>query len=203
MDHESVETLGSCWAQAAAGNSDVFAMFYERHADRVFAHCFVRIGSRNDAEDLTAQVFEIAWRRRADVRVDESADILPWLLTTANNLIGEHYRAAARAWRLMGRLPPTEHEPDHATTFAEHDQFEHELVLAMQVLQALRPSDREVIELCVMHGLSPTAAAIATGTSPSTMRTRLARALVKARGKYKSARLRADGSAEGWRTYDG
>lgn len=181
------------WGEAAQGDGAVFAMFYERHANRVFAHCFARVGSRVDAEDLTAQVFEIAWRRRADVRVDESADILPWLLATANNLVAGHHRAVTRMWGLIKRLPSVESEPDHAAAFADRDELDRELALAMTVLHALRPTDREVIELCVMHGLSPTAAAIATGTSASTMRTRLARALARARGEYRSETLRADG----------
>jgi RNA polymerase sigma factor (sigma-70 family) len=191
-DHETVRAIAGSWAEAAQGDGAVFAIFYERHADRVFAHCFSRVGSRIDAEDLTAQVFEIAWRRRADVRVDESADILPWLLATANNLVAGYHRTTARRWGLIRRLPSIESEPDHATTLSDRDELDRELALAMTVLQALRPADREVIELCVMHGLSPTAAAIAAGTSASTMRTRLARALARARGKYSSATLRAD-----------
>lgn len=186
-------TIADSWVEAVQGDGPAFALFYERHADRVFAHCFSRLGFRIDAEDLTAQVFEIAWRRRADVRVDESADILPWLLATANNLIAGHHRAAARRWGLIRRLPPIEREPDHAATLADRDELDRELALAKTVLQALRPADREVIELCVMHGLSPTAAAMATGTSPSTMRTRLARALARARAKYRSETSRADG----------
>ena len=192
-DHERVATVESSWSKAVLGDGAAFATFYERHADRVFAHCFVRVGSRIDAEDLTAQVFEIAWRRRADVWVDESADILPWLLVTANNLVSGHYRTVSRMWGLAKRLPAIESEPDHATTLADRDELDRELALAMTVLAALRPADREVIELCVIDGLSPTAAARATGTSASTMRTRLARALSRARGKYWSETLRADG----------
>jgi RNA polymerase sigma-70 factor (ECF subfamily) len=172
-----------------------FAVFYERHAGRVFAHCHSRIDCRADAEDLTARVFEIAWRRRCQVRVDADADILPWLLVTANHVISEHHRSTTRVLRLLRRLPPLEFEPDHATTLADRDELDHELALAMAVLRALRPVDREIIELCILDGLSPTAVANETGTPASTMRTRLARALVRARRLYRSAALPADGAA--------
>lgn len=185
----------SGWEQAAAGDGEMFAVFYKRHADRVFAHCYSRVGSRVDAEDLTAQVFEIAWRRRTHVHVDDEADILPWLLATANNLVSEHRRGITKLRRLVGRLLPIDDEPDHATILAEREELDCELALAVTVLRTLRAADREVIELCILHGLSPSAAARATGTSASTMRSRLARALVRARGLYRSATLQADGSA--------
>jgi RNA polymerase sigma factor (sigma-70 family) len=184
---------GSSWEQAAAGDVSAFASFYERHADRVFAHCYSRVGSRVDAEDLTSRVFEITWRRRTQVRPDEEAGILPWLLATANNVISEHSRAVTRASMLTKRLPPVEPEPDHASIVADRDELDHEMRLAMIVLRELRPADRDVIELCVLHGLSPTAAARVTGASPSTVRTRLARALVRARRLYRSVALEADG----------
>lgn len=185
-------TLADLWAAAAAGDGTAFATFYERHADRVFAHCFSRVGSRDDAEDLTGQVFEITWRRRADVRFDADADVLPWLLATANNLLSEHHRSVAKRSRLLRRLPRSEDVADHAADVAERDEFDQQLSAALAVLRTLRPADREVIELCVLHGLAPAVAARATGASASTVRTQLARALQRARTAYRSEILRAD-----------
>jgi RNA polymerase sigma-70 factor (ECF subfamily) len=186
-------SFASCWSQAAAGDDTAFAMFYRRHAGRVFAHCYSRVGCRADAEDLTARVFEIAWRRRSEVRVDAQADILPWLLTTANHLTAEHHRATIRRWRLLPRLPMPEDEPDHAVILVEHGAHRRDLELAMSILAALRPVDREVIELCILGGLSPTAAAVAIGAPASTVRTRLARALARARRDYRAAACRTEG----------
>jgi RNA polymerase sigma-70 factor (ECF subfamily) len=180
-------SFASSWNQAAAGNGAVFAMFYRRHAGRVFAHCYSRVGDPQDAEDLAARVFEIAWRRRSEVRVDAQTDILPWLLATANRLVAEHHRATMRRSRLLPRLPTPEDEPDLAISLAERDDRRRNVELAMSVLATLRPADREVIELCVLRGLSPTAAALAIGSPASTVRTRLARALTRARRHYRAA----------------
>ncbi|HEY3737775.1 MAG TPA: RNA polymerase sigma factor [Jatrophihabitans sp.] len=171
------------WERAVAGDPDAFGEFYERHADRVFAHCSARGAVRADAEDLTAEVFTIAWRRRSAIQLHDEADILPWLLVTANNLLSEHRRSSARIWRLAGRLPVAD-EPDVAIEIADRDEFDRERVRALDTLRALRPADREVIELCVMHGLSAAAVAAATGRPASTVRTRLARALTRARAIY-------------------
>ena len=186
-------TSASSWEQAAAGDADAFAACYMQYADRVFAHCFVRVGSRAEAEDITAKVFEITWRRRADVYVDAEAGIFPWLLTTANNLIAEHHRATTKLRKLVSRLPRLEDEPDPAITLVEADALDRDLALAMTVLLALKGQDREVIELCIMHGLSPTSAANSIGISASTLRTRLQRALLRARRLYRSTTQQPDG----------
>ena len=190
-------TFSTCWDEVVAGDGDVFALFYQRHADRVFVHCYSRVGSDVDAQDLTAQVFEITWRRRENVRVDPEADILPWLLATANNVIAAHLRANASFRRLLRRLPTVEHEPDHAAMVANRDEFDRDVALAVSVLRALRPADREVLELCVVQGLSPSVAARTIGTSAETARTRLRRALSRAQQLYRSAALRQDGTLGG------
>ncbi len=50
---------------------------------------FARRGPRQDAEDLAAEVFAIAWRRRADVPLDA---VLPWLYRTAGFTLANHRR---------------------------------------------------------------------------------------------------------------
>lgn len=50
---------------------------------------FARRGPRQDAEDLAAEVFAVAWRRRADVPRDA---VLPWLYRTAGFTLANHRR---------------------------------------------------------------------------------------------------------------
>src|SRR5260370_38449079 len=58
----SDQELWSLAADQQAGPA--FGELFERHADRVYAHCFQRTGSWSMAEDLTSAVFLAAWRRR-------------------------------------------------------------------------------------------------------------------------------------------
>src|SRR5258708_9621507 len=61
------------WSQATnelAG--EAFGELFERHADRVYAHCFSRTGSWSMAEDLTSVLFLEAWRKRT-ARADSNA----------------------------------------------------------------------------------------------------------------------------------
>jgi RNA polymerase sigma-70 factor (ECF subfamily) len=174
------------WSQVLAGDTSAFANFYEMHASRVFRHCFNRLGQRADAEDITAEVFAIAWRSRTKIRLHPQADLLPWLLKTANNLLAGHHRGRLRARRLLHRIPASE-EPDIAVMHEERDERARAQLTALSVLHALKPRDREIIELAVIQNLSSSAIADAIGIPASTARARLARALERARKLYAAA----------------
>ncbi len=174
------------WSRAASGDGAAFAQFYQRHADRVFTHCYRRIGSRDDAEDLVAEVFAITWRHRDRVIPHEEVDILPWLLTTANNLLRHHYRSSVRARRLLRNIPRADSAPDISLDIVEQAATDQAMRKIASVLDRLRSGDREIIELCVIDGLTPAAVATATGEPPGTVRARLSRALARARRIYQT-----------------
>jgi RNA polymerase sigma factor (sigma-70 family) len=164
------------WSQAAnefAG--EAFGELFERHADRVYSHCFTRTGSWSMAEDLTSAVFLEAWRRRRDVRFNGDS-LLPWLLGVANNATRNAERTLRRYNLLLAKLPPAGEEPDIAADAAarvDQERLAQHLLCAMA---GLRPSEREVIALCDWAGLSYAEAAVAMAVPEGTVRSRLFRA---------------------------
>jgi RNA polymerase sigma-70 factor (ECF subfamily) len=58
-----------------------FAGLYETHAGAVLAYARRRCGT-DEAEDVLAETFLIAWRRQDDV----PPDALPWLYAVARNV---------------------------------------------------------------------------------------------------------------------
>jgi RNA polymerase sigma-70 factor (ECF subfamily) len=183
------------WTQAVAGDPDVFALFYRYYVDRVFSHCYNRLGERSDAEDLTAEVFAICWRSRQKVFFHDEAGILPWLLKTANNLLHDHHRWRTRAVRVLQRLS-LQDEPDVAAVYAEEAELAQETAEALAVLRALKPRDREIIELAVIQDLSSSAIAVVLGIPASTARNRLARALRHARDMHAQLHLSDEPAGE-------
>jgi RNA polymerase sigma-70 factor (ECF subfamily) len=150
---------------------------YEHHAEPIRRYVARRVDA-STVEDVVAEVFAIAWRKRP--RED---DPLPWLYAVAARVVHGHRRSYARRARLLARLGS--HAERH------HSADPAELVVADPLLArafaALNEKDREAICLVAWEGLSHGDAARATGCSEATFavrfsraRTRLAAALAEA-----------------------
>lgn len=164
------------WSHAATdGSGEAFGELFERHADRVYAHCFSRTGSWSMAEDLTSVVFLEAWRRRSEVRFSGDS-ALPWLLAVANNATRNAQRSLRRHNLLLAKLPPPGEEADIAVDAAarvDQERLAQHLLCAMG---GLRQAEQEVLALCDWAGLSYADAAVAMGVPEGTVRSRLFRA---------------------------
>jgi RNA polymerase sigma-70 factor (ECF subfamily) len=155
---------------------------YDRHATAVYNHCYQRLARRADAEDLTAEVFIVALRTGQHAHLDPDAGLRPWLLTVANNLLRRHARALAVAGRAHRRLRLEREElPDIAESVADASADAYYLAILRKVLSALPVKDRELIQLCVLQGIAPSVVAEVTGARAATVRSRLSRALTRAR----------------------
>lgn len=164
------------WSQASGEYAGpAFGELFERHADRVYAHCFSRTGSWSMAEDLTSAVFLEAWRRRHQVRFSGDS-ALPWLLGVANNVTRNAQRTLRRYRLLLAKLPRPDDEADFASDAAariDQERLAQHLLCAMA---GLRDVERDVLALCDWAGLSYAQAAVALGVPEGTVRSRLFRA---------------------------
>jgi RNA polymerase sigma factor (sigma-70 family) len=164
------------WSQAANSYAgEAFGELFERHANRVYAHCFTRTGSWSMAEDLTSAVFLEAWRRREEVRFSGDS-ALPWLLGVANNATRNAQRTLRRHNLLLAKLPPAGEEADIAADAAARVDQERLAKHLLCAMGGLKQSEREVLALCDWAGLSYSEAAVAMGVPEGTVRSRLSRA---------------------------
>src|SRR5262249_27664040 len=164
------------WSQARdelAG--EAFGELFERHADRVYAHCFSRTGSWSMAEDLTSVVFLEAWRRRSEVRFSGDS-ALPWLLGVATNATRNAQRSLRRYQLLLAKLPPPDEEGDIAADAPARVEQERRAQQRLCAREGLRQAEQEVLALCDWAGLSYAEAAVAIGVPEGTVRSRLFRA---------------------------
>lgn len=67
-----------------------FTQVYREHVTRVYRYVYARVGNREDAEDLTAQVFLEAWEKWPSYR--EEGKVAAWLLTIARRRVADYYR---------------------------------------------------------------------------------------------------------------
>jgi len=139
---------------------------YDEHAHRVYAYALRHTGPAA-ADDVLAETFAIAWRRRDQL----PADSLGWLLVTARNVISSARRAEHRRLRLSELL--AEQSPGHHSSAGDVVQHRQELLHA---LDQLSQREREALLLVAWDGLDNRQAALVAGCTPRAFRTRLARA---------------------------
>lgn len=188
----SVESNHQLWVRTQHGDEQAFALLYHQHASRIFNHCYRRTLSRPDSEDLTAEVFALAWRRRQDIRLHPDAGGLPWLLLTANHLMHRHRASIHRAHKLLAKVARPQPVADHSIDITDSAEDQHNVELIAAVLRRLSRRDREIVQLCVLEGLTPSQVAAASGEPAGSVRSRLSRALVRARREFHALSRHAD-----------
>jgi RNA polymerase sigma-70 factor (ECF subfamily) len=145
----------------------MFSSLYERHLRSVASYVARRTGSEL-SEDLTAEVFVRAFRKRAVFR-DDHGSALPWLLGIANHLIADHRRAERRRLEMLQRLATTRPASSQTTVGMLAPELVGELL-------RLPAADRDTLLLVVWGELSYAEAATALSVPIGTVRSRIARA---------------------------
>lgn len=148
-----------------------FETIFRATYPRVFAFALRRSVDRTSAEEAAAETFLIAWRRFDSVPEEP----LPWLLTTARNVLSNQRRSARRRETAAGPILALDLiEPaDSATPIAEQVADRQAFARAFSTL---RDRDREVLMLSAWDGLSPREAGQVMDCSAAAFSIRLHRA---------------------------
>ncbi len=80
---------------AQQGEPAAFDRLYTLYADKLFRHLYIRLGAREEAEDLTAEAFVRLIHALPQYRVDCTRPVAAfsaWLYRIANNLLTDHQR---------------------------------------------------------------------------------------------------------------
>lgn len=166
-----------------------FAAVYDEHVWRVYGFFAYWLRSPPDAEDLTQQTFERAWR--AWDRYDETrAGVSTWLMAIARNLLMDHRRAnSGSRHRLID-------DADLDGVPAEPDR--HSLGLDPELeraLEALGSRERELIALRFGGDLTGPEIAELTGLTLANVQQILSRALRHMRASLDEAKASGEPDA--------
>jgi RNA polymerase sigma factor (sigma-70 family) len=161
-----------------------FDKLYRSAGAAVLGYALSRCASREDALDVTADTFLVAWRRRAEMP-EETEGARAWLFGVARWCLANAIRGDRRSQRLGQRL--AEHLdvaalPDPARI--HEGRVDNRQV--RQALDALSADDRELVTLTAWEGLSPTEAGAVLGLAPGAARSRLHRARLRLRASLTS-----------------
>lgn len=147
-----------------------FERLYRETAGDLFG--YVRRRTSVDAEDLVAETYAVAWRRRADL----PAPMLrrAWLFGVARTLLAAQGRVRAaqvEAVQELGRASAHRHD-----AVADHPTEGAGLAAVREAMARLTAGEQEILRLVEWERLTPAELAVALGVRPGTARVRLHRA---------------------------
>jgi RNA polymerase sigma-70 factor (ECF subfamily) len=169
--------------QPAVGGERAEAHFdrlYAEHGRAVLAYAVRRATDAQDAADLVAETFLVAWRRLDDVPPGEAARL--WLYGVARHALANQRRSERRRHRLADRL---RRELPAALEDVPSPAAQTGAVRA--ALAQLGPEDQEILRLCGWEELTPGEIATVLGISQVAARSRLHRARRRLRAALERA----------------
>jgi len=87
----STKKIKSLVRKAQKGDAESFGIIYEIFAERIYRYIYLKTSSREEAEDLTQQVFVRAWEALPQFEFKKNP-FSSWLYSIARNLITDFYR---------------------------------------------------------------------------------------------------------------
>jgi len=175
---------------ASLTDPERFAALFRRHAPAIQRYVTRRIGP-HAADDVVAETFLIAFRRRAAFRA-EASGALPWLYGIATNVVRRHHRTELRQLRLLARTgadPVTERFTDQVSAAVSAASVNAELAAGLASLPA---AQRDALLLVAWGGLSYEQVAHATGVPLGTVQSRISRARQRLRAGLRPSATVAD-----------
>ena len=156
-------------------HEDRFRRVYAADFASLLAYALRRVAHPEDAADVVAETFLVAWRRRCDLPPDGEARL--WLFGVARRVLANHHRGGVRRQRLGERL----RQRISAVIGGDPGGEVPERLAVRAALARLGELDREVLLLTVWEGMEPREAAEVLRVSPAVVRTRLSRARARLR----------------------
>ncbi len=169
--------------QAGQSRQAVLQQIYDAHVEQIYKFVYFKVGNREDAEDITSQVF-IKAAHSLDVTQEEQTR-LAWLYQVARTTITDHwrfyYRNPAASLEQMEEAAPLHLaaqplRPGHA----EEEEVSPATARVATILAKLSPNYRRVLELRFLQGCSLKETAQAMGITEGNAKVLQHRALHKA-----------------------
>jgi RNA polymerase sigma-70 factor (ECF subfamily) len=183
---DPTEAVGEVWAlveRAQDGDTEAFGEIYNRYLDIVFRFIYFRVGNRQLAEDLTADVFLRALKRIGSFTWRDR-DPGAWLVTIARNLVADHFKSGRyRLEIITGNVFEADREergPEESPEAAVVDHIAN--VALLSAVKQLNPEQQECIVLRYLQSVSVAEAAQAMGKNEGAikaMQYRAVRALAR------------------------
>ena len=163
-------------SQAIAGDKESFALLYRQWVGKIYAYLMVRLGAKQDAEDITERVFLKAMQKMKNFQ--QKSSFATWVYAIARNELVDFYRR--KKWQPI--QIDLEQYPDKQCYQKATDSLQQQKQKRVEkILQQLPEDYRQVLQLRFRQNLSIKETAQVLGISENNVKVRTKRALEKAR----------------------
>jgi RNA polymerase sigma factor (sigma-70 family) len=171
---------------ANAEPTAAFARLFDTYARALHGYLAGRVGV-DIADDLVAETFLVALRRRASYDPEQSP-VRGWLYGIATNLARNHVRTEIRGYRASARVHALrEAGVEHDAQIVDRLDAQRSSRHLADGLASLTEQERDVLLLTSWAGLEPIEVATALGMPASTVRSRLHRVRHKLQAHLRTA----------------
>jgi RNA polymerase sigma-70 factor (ECF subfamily) len=164
----------------AKKDPDAFAEFYDENVERIYRFIYFKISHKEEAEDLTANVFLKAWNYLIDESNKEVKNLVGLLYGISRNLIIDWYRSRAQKQELvLDEVVEMQIEPVNKNQLYDALDAKAEVTNLLKIIKTLKQDYQEILLLRFIEGLSMSEVAEITNKSQISVRVTAHRAVKK------------------------
>jgi RNA polymerase sigma-70 factor, ECF subfamily len=171
----------------AKSDPGAFTRLYLRHYDAIFRYCAHRLFERTTAEDITSEVF-LKMMENFQTFDGNEKQFRNWLYRIATNAVNEHIRKTARRSAILTWVWRGSSSEDAGEAVAADESQDNQAVIKKALLM-LKPDEQAIVTMRFFENLKHEEIAEVVGTSTSTVRSQLSRAMEKLRKHISSAQI--------------
>jgi RNA polymerase sigma-70 factor, ECF subfamily len=150
---------------------DRFKRLYDTERARLIAYALRRTHSPDDAVDVTAEVFTVAWAKLDEIPESDSQTY--WLYAVSRRILANRHRKELNQSDALERLQA---HAKLSSLFSSRSEELGDSMAGIEILSDLSEPDREILMLAGWEGLVASELACTLGCSPLAARIRLHRA---------------------------
>jgi RNA polymerase sigma-70 factor (ECF subfamily) len=164
--------------RAKKGDAACFGHLYNHYLTPIYRFIAVKVGTKQEAEDLSHEVFMSAWQKLPQYEA-QGFPFSSWLYRIARNRVIDHYRTK------KSHVSIDDEQMDHEELFGVQSEVADtldtglDLAVIKEAMSSLTGEQREVIQLRFMSDLSPAEIAKVLGKREGAVRIIQHRALLK------------------------
>lgn len=160
---------------AIKGEASAFGLLYDKYQPQIYRFIYLKVGQREEAEDLTHQVFLNAWKNIEKYQF-KGFPFSSWLYQISRNEVIDYYRTKKQDADIE-KIP----EPEIIDPTERKIDLNFQMNVVRRAIARLGQEQQDILIMRFIEEMSPEEVAVIIGKPAATVRVLQHRALKKLR----------------------